>query len=465
MPQQTEDAAPARVPLLFLIADTGGGHRNAARAVGQALERAYPGRFAPVLCDPLGGPGSARVLRRFTGLYGPVIRRAPWLWGAAYHLSDSRPAVGLLARTLLRLADRPAVAAARSHRPAAIISFHPLTGMAAIAARDRGAPGVPVVTVVTDLARTHAAWRHADVDLLIAPTAGPRPGRAGGGRPGGDRAAGDRTWAGLPVTREFWDGPLRPTERAVLRRSLGLDENGLLVLLTGGGEGSGGIARRAHAILRWFADVDVVAVCGRNRHLKRRMDRLAARAGGRLTVTGFAPNVSDLLRCCDLVVTKAGPGTIAEATCCGTPMLLTSHVPGQETGNAELVTQAAAGRSLPRVRRLVTEIARLRDDPGAVAAMRAASARMSRPHAAARIATQIAQITLAAPPGNDIGGTSMRIQQRQCSADAVGNPRGTGGARAGTVGNPRGTGGARAGTVGNPRGTGGARAGTVRGRA
>jgi hypothetical protein len=84
-PMLENDAAAARLPLLFLVADTGGGHRNAARAVGQALERMYPGRFAPALCDPLGGPGSARVLRFVAGLYGPATRLAPWLWGAAYH--------------------------------------------------------------------------------------------------------------------------------------------------------------------------------------------------------------------------------------------------------------------------------------------------------------------------------------------------------------------------------------------
>src|SRR6266849_3638726 len=133
MPGTERAACVATVPapLLFLISDTGGGHRNAARAVGQALGRMYPGRFAPVLCDPLIGPGSARLLRWVTGLYGPAIRLAPWLWGAADHV--------------------------RVHRPAAIVSFHPLTGMAAGAARDRSAPGTPVVTVVTDLARTHAA--------------------------------------------------------------------------------------------------------------------------------------------------------------------------------------------------------------------------------------------------------------------------------------------------------------------
>ncbi len=364
---------PARVPLLFLIADTGGGHRNAARAVSQALDRAYPGRFAPVLCDPLGGAGSARLLRWVVSLYGPAIRLAPWLWGAAYHACNSSPAMAVLGRTLLRLANRPAADAVAAHRPAAIVSFHPLTGLAAVSARDRGGHAVPVVTVVTNLVNVHAAWRCADVDLMIAPPAGP------------------------PVTRDFWAGPPRPHERAALRRSLGLSENRLNVLLTGGGEGSGGIGRRAAAILRRFADVDVVAICGRNLRLKRRLDRLAARYGDRLTVIGFAGNMADWLRCADLVVTKAGPGTIAEAACCAAPLLLTSHLPGQEKGNTEFVAGAAAGCRVPGVRRLLTEIGRLRDDAAAMNAMRAASARLGRPGDAGAIAELIAGLVPAWP--------------------------------------------------------------------
>ena len=61
--EQAVSPAATRVPLLFLTADTGGGHRNAAQAVAHALDLAYPGRFAPAFCDPLGGPGSAWLLR------------------------------------------------------------------------------------------------------------------------------------------------------------------------------------------------------------------------------------------------------------------------------------------------------------------------------------------------------------------------------------------------------------------
>jgi 1,2-diacylglycerol 3-beta-galactosyltransferase len=378
---ETEPATA--LPLLFLVADTDGGHRNAARAVGQALDRMYPGRFAPVLCDPLGGPGSARLLRFVTGLYGPLTRLAPWLWGAAYHACDSRPAMRMLRRMLLRLADRPAAEAAIAHRPAGIVSFHPLTGSAAIAAAGLGAPGAPVVTVVTDLARMHAAWRHAGTDVIIAP-----------------RCPGAHAWmtTGLPVTREFWDGPLHGDERAILRRSLGLRPDAFLVLVTGGGEGSGGIAARTAAILRRFADVHVVAVCGRNHRLKHRLDRLAAVSAGRLTVTGFTYHMADWLHACDLVVTKAGPGTIAEATACGTPLLLTSHLPGQETGNIEFVTRAGAGRRARSVRRLLAEIDDLRRDQERVGAMRAASASLGQPAAAADIARLIADLVTAGLP-------------------------------------------------------------------
>jgi 1,2-diacylglycerol 3-beta-galactosyltransferase len=394
--QQAGGPAPAPLPVLFLMADTGGGHRNAARAVGESLELAYPGRFAPVLCDPLGGPGSSRLLRWVTGLYGPVVRLAPWLWGAAYYATNLRPALWLLRRTLLRPADRAAVGAARAHGPAAIVSFHPLTGMAAVWARDQVAPRAPVVTVVTDLAAMHAAWRYADADLIIAPPAAaarhcPAGGRTRPFRPG-ESARSAWAVAGPPVRRDFDGAPLPAAQHADLRRSLGLAEDRFVVLLTGGAEGSGGMARRAAAILRRFTDVHVVVVRGRNTALKRRLDRLARHSGGRLTVTGFADNMSDWLRCCDLVVTKAGPGTIAEATCSGTPLLLTAHIPGQEKGNSEIVTSAGAGLRVPDVRRLMAEIGRLRRDHDAIEAMGAASARLGRPDAAGRTARLIADL-------------------------------------------------------------------------
>jgi len=107
-------------------------------------------------------------------------------------------------------------------------------------------------------------------------------------------------------------------------------------------------------------------------------------------VCGFVGNMADWLRCADVVVGKAGPGTIAEAACCAAPLVLTSYLPGQEEGNAEFVVSAGAGRYAPGLRDLVTEIRRLHGDPAALARMRSAATGLARPSAAAGVGALLA---------------------------------------------------------------------------
>jgi 1,2-diacylglycerol 3-beta-galactosyltransferase len=183
---------------------------------------------------------------------------------------------------------------------------------------------------------------------------------------------------GLPVGAGFRGSLLPAPDRAALRRSLGIPAREFVVLVIGGAEGCGGIGRRAAAIVRHLPGGHVVAICGRNRGAERSLTGLAAHAGGRLTVKGLVGNVADWLRCADVVVTKAGPGVIAEAACCGTPMLLTSHLPGQERGNSELAAAAGAGRAARSVRDLVREVGLLHRDPAALEAMRAGCAALAR---------------------------------------------------------------------------------------
>lgn len=376
------------LPLLFLIGDTGGGHRSAAAAVAQALERALPGRFVPVIWDPLRGPDVARPLRWFAGLYGPCIRLTPWLWWLFWRTSDSPRVLAAVRRTIMAPVYGSVARAAESCRPALIVAFHPMTADPAVRARDRGGVLPPVVTVITDLITAHLSWRDAPVDRVVVPS------EEMAARCAKDDAEPDRfVPLGLPVAAEFCEPPLDEAERKELKRELGV-QGDFLVVLTGGAEGSGGLRRRAAAILRQVDDVDVAVICGRNRSLKRRVARLAGRSGGgRLTAHGFVGNMPDWLRCADVVVGKAGPGTIAEATCCGAPLVLTSYVPGQEKGNAQFVTGAGAGVFAPRPRQLAAEIGRLRRDPDALAAMRAASVRASRPRAATDIARFLARMS------------------------------------------------------------------------
>jgi 1,2-diacylglycerol 3-beta-galactosyltransferase len=254
------------------------------------------------------------------------------------------------------------------HRPAVVVSFHPLTGTAAVEGRRQAQSDVPIVTVVTDLATVHRAWRDTRVDRMAVATAAVR---------------GQCRLDGLPPARCLDTGlPVRPGLHPAA-----VPHDRFVVLVVGGGEGSGGMGRQVEALVERFDDITVVAVCGRNQRLRRRLDRLAS---FRLIVTGFVDDLAQWMSAADVLVTKAGPGTIAEAACCGTPLILTSFLPGQEEGNIDHVMDAGAGRYAPTVADLLGQIDHLRRHPPELASMGAAALRMSRPHAAADIAHLVA---------------------------------------------------------------------------
>lgn len=387
--------SPGGLTVLFLVSDTGGGHRRAAEAIIGELAAKYGPTFRPVTCDPLAGPGAAWPLRCLAALYGPLVRWAPWAWGVAYYISNSRLAMAVLWRTVFALADGPVASAMTATAADVIVSCHPLTGRAAIrAARGRPLPlgpdsATPVVTVVTDLVALHASWLSPVADLVAVPTAAGRSRCEAAGIPSARCVD-----AGLPVEAGSDRRVLSRDGRASLRQSLGLEPASFVVLLTGGGEGCGGLARRTAAILRQLDDVHVVTVCGRNGPLLRKLNARLGQARGQLTVLGFVGNISDWLRCADVVVTKAGPGIIAEAACVAVPLLLTSHLPGQERGNANLVVGAGAGRYARGVRGMLRELAQLREDPAALRALAVGSKALARPDAAADVAGLVGSLAV-----------------------------------------------------------------------
>lgn len=378
--------------LLFLIADTGGGHRASATAVARRIDADRPGEFDIQIVDPV-ATGSPAVLGRTAGLYGPLIQHARWLWGALYHATNSPAAVSLLRRSALRPVGETVAGLLATHAPAAVVSFHPLLNhLAAAAVRAGKAPGTPVITVITDLVDVHAGWACRDVDAVVIPSPGglDRCRRAG-------IPAGRCHLLGLPVDSAFAEPLPSAAERRALRARLGLHEDRFTVLVCGGADGSGGLHRRARAIADAGLPIGLAVICGRNARARRRLAGIVDARGSPIPVHGFVDNMADWMRAADLVVTKAGPGTIVESLCSGLPMLLTWYVPGQERGNLEWLVDTGAGRYVPGIRELVDAVAEL-STPGSpgLAAMRSAVAATARPEATASIARLVAGIASAA---------------------------------------------------------------------
>ena len=374
--------------LLFLIADTGGGHRAAATAVSRYLERTHPGEFSVQIVDPF-ATASPKLLGRTASLYGPLIQHAPWLWGGLFHVTNSRAMVRA-SEVVLRSVD-PAIERLMTElEPAAVVSFHPLLNRAAVRARRHLRLRIPLVTAITDLVDVHTFWASPDVDLVIVPSPG------GLDRCRRNRVPADRlVQVGLPVDSGFTDHSSEPEARRARRLQLGLDPDRFTVLVCSGADGSGDIERRARVLAGSGLDISLVVICGRNQRARDGLAGLRDRRERPVAVHGFVTNMSEWMTAADIVVTKAGPGTIAEALCAGLPLLITWYLPGQERGNMEWLIDSGAGRYVPGDAELVDEVAELAaPESPSLLSMRAAVAQLARPEATAEVGELVRSVAL-----------------------------------------------------------------------
>jgi 1,2-diacylglycerol 3-beta-galactosyltransferase len=366
---------PDRKRILFLFSDTGGGHRSAAEAIIEALDRNYPQRYQAKLVDVLKAYAPL-PFNRLPAIY-PRMVRLPRAWGAGYRLSNGHGR----ARALTAAAWPYVRAAARrlvvEQAPDLAVSVHPILNAPVIKALGR--PGPPFLTVVTDLVTTHALWYHRRVSLCLVPTEQARErALACGLQPGQVRVV------GLPVSWRFCQPP---GDRSRLRGELGWPADRPMVLLVGGGEGMGPMFETAKAIAGIAGNFSLAVVAGRNGRLR---NRLEAEVWPIPTfIYGFERRMPEMMQAASLLVTKAGPGTIAEALNAGLPMVLYSRLPGQEDGNVDYVVGQGVGAWAPGPARAAESVSAWLSSPRELERAAASCRRIARPEAASKVAEVI----------------------------------------------------------------------------
>jgi 1,2-diacylglycerol 3-beta-galactosyltransferase len=361
--------------VLILFSDTGGGHRAAAKALDSAL-RTLDRSVRVTWCDPLIGQGRP-VVRRICSLYPTLTKHAPVAWGAIFHCAATRPAFVAI-RALLRAQLRPVLERRIAEvQPDVVVSVHSLLNHVTAEVIRRDPRPRALMTAVTDLVCIHRGWACPDADLVVVPTEEAERAVLR------YRVPEERVrLLGMPVDLGFRSP--EPGERTALRRRLGLEEERPTVLVTGGGEGSGGLRDQVRALAADAAPWQVIVVCGRNERLRRQLLRM--RFPTPTLVLGFVDNMPELMRASDLAVGKAGPGAIAEALHAGIPLVLTGYLPGQERGNVRYVTDSGSGRYAPQPERLRAAVSELLEDADLYGKMAANVRRVARPNAVLDIA-------------------------------------------------------------------------------
>ncbi len=309
----------------ILTAGFGDGHNTAARSVAEALTRLHPDEKIEVT-DLI-----SEVLPRLSTVlkvaYQVAIIHCPAAWRLTYKMLGNPKMTGPDASWQLPLI-RAVEQKLEQEQPRLIISTYPVySAMLAALRSQRKVP--PLVTVITDSVSVHPIWVTQPSDRFCV--------------------ADDETQAvveklgvarekirvtGFPVSLAFTES-LPPDAHSPLQRILYLPStpgrhvaatlqalrplllSGVKLTLPVGKHGS-----RLYHVLRRFTD---------------------SLPPGTLDIIGWTPRIPEYLRTHDVVICKAGGAILHEVLAAQIPAVIDYVVPGQEEGNAEMLTSRACG--------------------------------------------------------------------------------------------------------------------------
>lgn len=278
-------------------------------------------------------------------------------------------------------------------RPDVVVCTHafPCGVMAEYKKQFADAP--PVFGVVTDFA-VHAFWIHTNIEGYAVATPEMRATLLARGIPR-DRVA----VYGIPVRSEF----ATPYEdRDALRERLGLPLDRSAVLIMGGGLGMGPLESIMQALDRIEAPLCALAIVGRSARSEQRVLEYAHKVHYPVRVVRFVNNVHEYMHASDVLVTKPGGLTSAEALVAQVPMVLFKPLPGQEERNTRYLVQRRAALRAKNTADLARTVESLLQSAEKRESMRSAMAQLGKPHASAEIAAAIRAVATGRIQGEEI---------------------------------------------------------------
>ena len=285
--------------IAILSCNTGGGHNAAAAALAEEL--------------------AARG-------HDFAYRYTPKLYGAGYRREEKRPSPLLYENSIRGIG--PLYEALMDLGADAAICVHVFPAMMMTELRCSYGLRMPAWFVATDFTCSPGVGE-LQLDGICIPHPALTPEFEAAGLPR------ERIYAtGIPIRRQF----CRMPDRAAARRQLGLDNCRHVFTLACGSMGAGPLRSTAACIAGLLGHDDMlVAVCGSNQRMHRQMiDDFVDNP--RVRVLGFTDQMCAYMQASDLLISKAGGLTTAEAVASRTPLLYLNAVPGCESRNIGFMT-------------------------------------------------------------------------------------------------------------------------------
>jgi len=373
--------------ILIISSDTGGGHRSAAVAIVEGVERFWQGESAAVRVMKA-IEESHQITNKLVGVYNWLLRnKQGWMKYLYWAVNKFRPetreffhkrCVGFIKNSFEKWC------------PHVVVSVHPLTQhiVGRILRELNMVSQIPLVTVVTDPCYGFwRGWACDDVSLyLVANDEARRQLVDYGVDPEKIKIS------GLPLHPKFQEVDDAAAQKA--RSAFGLDPEKFTVFVNAGWIGGGNIPAIFKELVRGELDVQAIFLAGKNEDLRLHAEKLAESAKFPVKVIGYSDEIEKLMQSANVMVSKLGGLTTFEALACRLPIIGDATTPPmpQEAGTLELIRSRGAGIMLEKASDIVPTIRSLIGDSQRYREMKAATFGLSNANSTEHIVREIAAL-------------------------------------------------------------------------
>jgi processive 1,2-diacylglycerol beta-glucosyltransferase len=373
--------------ILIISSDTGGGHRSAAKAIVDGVQKFWEGESAAVRVMKA-VEDSHHVTDKLVNLYNWVLRnKQGWMKYLYWAINRFRPETR---EFFFKRCFGYARDSFEKWCPHIVVSVHPLTQhfFARVLKELNLADQVPLVTVVTDPCYGFwKGWACNDVSLyLVANDSARQQLMDYGISPEKIKIS------GMPVHPKFHEVTEKDAQDA--RTAYGLSPDKFTVFVNAGWIGGGNIPQIFRELVRGELDVQAIFLAGKNEELREEAEQLAAGAKFPVKVIGYSDEIEKLMQSANVMISKLGGLTTFEAFACRLPIIADATTPPmpQEAGTVRMVEQRGAAILLKKSSDIVSTIQDLITDQDRYSKMRAATVGLTMPNSTERIIKEIAAL-------------------------------------------------------------------------
>jgi len=358
--------AKKRVILMY-ISETSG-HHSATLAIEKTLKILSPDtEILNINAFNYTNPISEKIVN---SIYMSIIKRTPKIWDYLYDNPSIAKKIAKMKEVIHKFNSPKLRNLFDRFKPDVVVCTQAFPcGMVADYKKTYGSP-IPLIAVLTDYV-PHSYWVYDTVNYYITPSEevsqnlikkGIAPGRIKD--------------FGIPFDPKFNE----PVDRDKTIKRLKLDPEATTLLIMGGGQGLGPIKTIVKSLEKVTNNIQEIIVTGTNKKLNRSLKRKIKKYKKKIVLFGYTDAINELMTIADIIITKPGGITTAEALAKRLPLIIVKPIPGQEINNTLYLTQKHAAIKIDKPNKINFTIDELCGDRQVLEALRESAKKISKPN-------------------------------------------------------------------------------------